>query len=95
MAKHIHPAQIRVSLNSISRGAVEEITVPFASPFTKNSDSGRLTLVAPADLGRCRFVFNAAALAPGSYECRVALLDAEQREITQRSVPFEKTQDAK
>jgi hypothetical protein len=95
VAGHMHPAQIRVSLNSISREAVETIAVPFASQFAKSSDSGRLTLMMPADLSRCRFEFNAAALAPGSYECRVALLDAEQREIAQRSVPFERTQDAK
>jgi hypothetical protein len=95
VAKHLRPAQIRVSLNAVDRGAVEEIAVPFASQFAKTSDPGGLTLVAPAELGRCRFLFNAAALAPGLYECRVEWLDAEQRELAKRTVAFERTPDSK
>jgi hypothetical protein len=91
--KRIRPAQVRMSLVSASRGVIEEMTVPFVPQWAKPSGSGLFTLVAPADLGRCRFVFNPSELAPGRYHCRVTLLDADKRELGTRSVAFERKPD--
>jgi hypothetical protein len=95
VAKLVRPAQLRVSLNSTNRGLVEEMTVPFASQFTKSSDSGLLSLAAPADLSRCRFMFNPSTLAAGAYECQVRLLDAEGHELARQSAPFERIPDSR
>ena len=95
LSKRVRPAQVRISLASPLRGVVEEMTVPFESRWTKQASSGSLTLVAPADLSRCRFEFNPSTLTIGPYECRSFLLDSEMRTIAECSVAFERVPDAK
>ncbi len=91
----LQPAQVRVSLASPSRGVLDEVTIPSAPQRAKKSDLGLLMLDIPADLRRGRFAFNPSALVPDSYECRVTLLDATQREIVQRSGVFARIPDAR
>lgn len=94
VAKRAVPARVRFTLLPVGGKAIAELTAPFRAVAVVSSASlaegGALSLVAPADLRVCRFVFDPSAWPPGKHEMKTELLDQQGTVLAARTVVLEK-----
>ena len=90
VGKRVNPAQVRLSLATAEGKTLEERTVPVGTPPAQESTWGRLVLATPLAPGACQMMFDPSALKPGTYACRVALLNKEGKTIAEQKAAFER-----
>ncbi len=88
IAKRARPQQVRFTITGSGRNILA-LTAPFVAGAAPASTEG-ITLVVPASLTGCRFLFPAAALAPGDYEAKVELMDASGATMGKRVCRFKR-----
>jgi len=97
ITKRATPAQVRFTLSRAEGEAVAQLTAPFRSQASVASapagQAAGVIVVAPVTLGRCRFIFNPSALAPGHYQAKVELLDAAGDAFAARTKAFQRNED--
>ena len=91
----VRPAQVRFTLSREGGEAVGQLAAPFESQASVAPTAGRgeVMLLAPVRLGRCQFVFNPSALAPGRYEAKVELLDGQGAAFAAKSATLTRCPD--
>jgi hypothetical protein len=88
VARHVLPQQVRFTVTSSGR-SILALTAPFTAGVAPASAEG-ITVVVPASLRSCRFLFSPAALAPGNYEAKAELLDASSAAMETRVCRFQR-----
>ncbi len=82
---------MRFTLSLTDGKTVAELTSPFQPQHSISSATGALTLIAPATLSSCRFVFDPSSLAPDNYEAKVELLDPQGAALAVKSVTLRRS----
>jgi hypothetical protein len=88
IAKGMLPQQVRFTVTRGSR-SILALTAPFTADVAPASAEG-ITVVVPATLASCRFLFSPTALVPGDYQAKAELLDASGAAMATRACPFKR-----
>ena len=88
LAKRMLPQQVRFTISGGGR-SILALTAPFTAGVAPASAEG-ITVIVPASLASCRFLFSPRALAPGDYEAEAELMDASGIAMATRVCRFKR-----
>ena len=88
LAKRARPHQVRFTISGGGRNLLA-FTAPFVAGTAPASAEG-ITLVVPASMAGCRFLFPTTVLAPGAYEAKVELMNSSGATMEQRVCRFKR-----
>ena len=88
IAKRMLPQEVRFTISGGGR-SILALTAPFTAGVAPASAEG-ITVIVPASLASCRFLFSPRALAPGDYEAKAELMDASGAAMATRVCRFKR-----